>query len=50
MKELINFNNFRKEGLGWLIKLCWNLGETINEHALPDFLDVKAKEFLLMVF
>lgn len=41
--------NIRKTGLVWLIKKCWSLGENITEQNLPDYMDSKAKDFLLMV-
>lgn len=42
-------NMKRNEGLVWLIKKCLSNGEKIDENNLPDFLDTKAKEFLLQV-
>lgn len=40
---------FRNEGVSWIIRILWNFGENIQEKELPDFLDSKAKQFLLEV-
>eukprot|EP01017_Pseudomicrothorax_dubius_P044951 TRINITY_DN7682_c0_g1_i2.p1 TRINITY_DN7682_c0_g1~~TRINITY_DN7682_c0_g1_i2.p1 ORF type:complete len:477 (+),score=114.79 TRINITY_DN7682_c0_g1_i2:64-1494(+) len=37
----------RSQGLSWIIKSLWNLGEKVYEAQLPDFLDSKAKSFLM---
>lgn len=39
----------RDEGLTWIIRSIWNLGEKVYENQLPKFLDDKAKQFLLNV-
>ncbi len=39
----------RNTGLSWLIKKLWQLGEKISEEHLPDYLDQRAKEFLIFV-
>ncbi|EAR84118.2 hypothetical protein TTHERM_00723030 (macronuclear) [Tetrahymena thermophila SB210] len=37
----------RNEGLSWIIRAIQNLGEKVFDTHLPDFLDSKAKDFLL---
>ena len=49
LKKFENVFENRIEGLVWLIRHCWSLGEKVNENSLPDFLDKSAKEFLLNV-
>ena len=39
----------RDFGLSWLVRFHWNLGHNVFEENLPDFLDPKAKEFILKV-
>ena len=36
----------RNDGISWIIRTLWNLGEKIDEKDLPEYLDTKAKEFL----
>lgn len=40
-------NNFREAGIAWTILEIWKLGEKVEETHLPDFLDQKAKAFVL---
>jgi hypothetical protein len=39
--------NFRKTGISWTVLEIWKLGEKVEEAHLPDFLDQKAKGFIL---
>lgn len=55
--ELVNYYNSiliegidsRKEGLSWIIRAIWNLGEDVNMRYLPNFLDEKAIDFLFSI-
>ncbi|EGR34311.1 hypothetical protein IMG5_016770, partial [Ichthyophthirius multifiliis] len=40
----------REEGLTWIIHQLQNMGENVNEINLPEFLDMKSKEFLIKKF
>lgn len=39
----------RNQGLTWIIKGLWTLGEKVYENHLPDFLDSKGKVFVINV-
>jgi hypothetical protein len=39
----------RHEGLVWIIKSLWMLGEDVNINMLPIFLDVKSIDYLFEV-
>lgn len=39
----------RKEGLSWIIRAIWNLGEDVNMRYIPNFLDEKAIDFLFLI-
>jgi hypothetical protein len=39
----------RALGIQWLIRKFWDLGEVVATSMLPDFLDAKAKDFILFV-
>jgi len=39
----------RQEGLSWIIKSIWLLGESVNLTKFPKWLDLEACEFLLDV-
>lgn len=49
IKILKSGKDVRNTGLSWLIKKLWQLGEKISEEHLPDYLDQRAKEFLIFV-
>lgn len=38
-----------KEGLSWIIKAIWNLGENVLDEFLPAFLDTQAIDYLFTV-
>ena len=38
---------YRTEGITWIVKSLQNMGEVVLEMHLPQFLDQRAKEFLL---
>lgn len=40
----------RSEGIIWIIEKLWTLGEKVYENHLPQFLDNKAKDFLISVY
>ena len=56
-KDLINhYHNIllegidtRKEGLSWVIRAIWDLGEDVNMNYIPNFLDPQAVDFLFNV-
>ena len=46
-KELLfKGKNVKKDGLVWIIKAIWNLGENVPMSFMPDFLDVDSIEYL----
>ncbi|KAL4447117.1 hypothetical protein ABPG74_013969 [Tetrahymena malaccensis] len=47
LELLKNGKDARGEGLSWIIRSIWNSQEKVFDSYLPDFLDQKAKEYLL---
>ena len=47
---IINFLILRNEGIAWIVIELWNLGENVTLNNLPNYLDFKAKEFVIAVF
>ena len=46
-KELLfKGKNVKKDGLVWIIKAIWNLGENVPMPFLPEFLDIDSIEYL----
>ena len=45
-ESLFKGKNVKKEGLVWIIKAIWNLGEDVPMSFMPEFLDSESIEFL----
>ena len=46
--ELLAYaKDVRNTGLSWIIRSIWNIGEKVYNNHLPDYFDLKAKDFLL---
>lgn len=46
-KELLfKGKNVKKDGLVWIIKAIWNLGENVPMSFMPEFLDIDSIEYL----
>lgn len=37
----------RLEGLAWIVKTIWRLGGAVDKEHIPNFLDEKAKSYIL---
>ena len=48
-KLLIEGSDTRTEGLGWIVKRLWSLGEEVLSEHFPDFLDMGAIDCILFL-
>ena len=48
--ELLQYaKDIRNTGVSWIIRAIWNIGEKVYNNHLPDYFDIKAKEYLFQV-